>query len=64
MIEPSGRFGTGNSGNRESSAASRVRAADRVLDHAAQAMALEDLRARIVELERAANLAGEEPKRA
>src|SRR5260370_41259968 len=33
-------------------AASRVRAADRVLDHASRATALEDIEARITELER------------
>ena len=35
--------------------ASRVRAADRVLDHATKATALEDIEGRIAELERAAN---------
>ena len=35
--------------------ASRVRAADRVLDHATRATALEDMEARIAELERATN---------
>src|SRR6266436_1774315 len=40
-------------------AASRVRAADRVLDHASRATALEDIEARITELERAANPSGE-----
>ena len=44
-------------------AASRVRAADRVLDHASRATALEDIEARITELERAANPAGEGPER-
>ena len=40
-------------------AASRVRAADRVLDHASRATALEDIEARITELERVANPSGE-----
>ena len=40
-------------------AASRVRAADRVLDDASRATALEDIEARITELERAANPSGE-----
>ena len=40
-------------------AASRVRAADRVLDHASRATALEDIEARITELERAANPSSE-----
>ncbi len=44
--------------------ASRVRAADRILDHAVKATALEGIEARIAELERAANLAGKEPERA
>ncbi len=43
--------------------ASRVRAADRILDHAVKATALEDIQSRIVELERAANLAAKEPER-
>src|SRR6266705_541012 len=44
-------------------AASRVRAADRVLDHASRATALEDIEARITELERAANPSGEGSER-
>src|SRR5437867_6551055 len=36
-------------------AASRVRAADRVLDHAARGIEMEDLEARLTELERAVN---------
>ena len=36
-------------------AASRVRAADRVLDHAARGIELEELEARLTELERAVN---------
>src|SRR2546422_8769501 len=40
-------------------AASRVRAADRVLDHASRATALEDIEARITERERAANPSSE-----
>jgi hypothetical protein len=43
--------------------ASRVRAADRVLDHAAKATALEDIEARITELERAANPSEEDAER-
>src|SRR6266851_4775540 len=43
-------------------AASRVRAADRVLDHASRATALEDIEARITELERAANPSARAPK--
>jgi hypothetical protein len=38
-------------------AASRVRAADSVLDRAAKAMEIEDIEARVSELERAADLA-------
>ena len=41
--------------NKTTPPASRVRAADRVLDHAAKATALEDIEARIAELERAVN---------
>ena len=37
--------------------ASRVRAADSVLDHAAKALELEDIEVRVVELERAAEAA-------
>jgi len=44
-------------------AASRVRAADRVLDHASRATALEDIEARITELERAANPSSENSER-
>ena len=40
--------------DREAPAASRVRAADSVLAHAAKAIELEDIEARVVELERAA----------
>src|SRR5260370_16445863 len=42
--------------------ASRVRAADQVLDHASRATALEDIEARITELERAANPPARTPK--
>jgi hypothetical protein len=41
-------------------AASRVRAADSVLDHAAKAIELEDIEARLSELERAAEKSKEE----
>jgi len=44
-------------------AASRVRAADSVLDHAAKAIEIEDVEARVSELERAANLARRNPGR-
>jgi hypothetical protein len=37
-------------------ASTKVRAADSVLDHSAKAMELEDIEARVAELERAANL--------
>src|SRR6266851_3382055 len=54
------RLGASQSDDRKTTpAASRVRAADRVLDHASRATALEDIEARITELERAANPAGE-----
>ena len=44
-------------------AANRVRAADRVLDHASRATALEDIEARITELKRAANPSSENSER-
>src|SRR5260370_34736178 len=54
------RFSSSQSDDRQTTpAASRVRAADRVLDHASRATALEDIDARITELERAANPSSE-----
>jgi len=46
--------------DRTSPPASRVRAADRVLEHAAKATALEDIEARIADLERVVNPSGED----
>jgi hypothetical protein len=39
-------------------ASTKVRAADSVLDHAAQAIEIEDIEARLTELERAAEASG------
>jgi len=49
--------------DREAPAASRVRAADSVLAHAAKAIELEDIEARVAELERAAEAAKPEGRR-